>query len=131
MPVDSSFPALDEIFVTLATGRPVSATRALVAALVAPYEIGGSAETAYADLALVITKLPQTSKVRRDYLSYLKTALAVLVAAAERGDVAPASLEPVVKTISNGISEDAKLTELLTRLGRLLSDPGAGRASTG
>jgi hypothetical protein len=123
-PIDSSVPALAEIFVTLDTGRPVSARRALVAALVAPYEHGGSTETAYLDLALVASKLAKASNVKPDYLSYLKMALAVLIAAVEHGDASPASLEPLAKTIGNGISEDAKLTQLLARLNRLLSDYG-------
>jgi hypothetical protein len=124
MPIDSSFPTLAEIFVTLDTDRPVSATRALVAALVAPYEDSGSTETAFLDLALVAGKLAQASNVKRDYLSYLKTALAVLIAAVEHGDASPACLESLAKTIGNGISEDAKLAQLLVRLNRLLSDHG-------
>jgi hypothetical protein len=124
MPIDSSFPTLAEIFVTLDTDRPVSATRALVAALVAPYEDGGPTETVYLDLALVTSKLAKASNMKPDYLSYLKTALAVLIAAVEHGDASPASLESLAKTIGNGISEDAKLTQLLARLNRLLSDHG-------
>lgn len=122
MPIDSSFPTLAETFVTLDTDRPVSATRALVAALIAPYEDGASTETAFLDLALVASKLAQASDVKHDYLSYLKTALAVLIAAVEHGDTSLAALEPLAKTIGNGISEDAKLTELLARLNMLLSD---------
>lgn len=124
MPIDSPFPALAEIFVALDADRPVSATRALVAALIAPYEDGGSTETAFLDLALVASKLAQVSNVKRDYLSYLKTALTVLIAAVERGDASSASLEPLANTIGNRISADARLTELLTRLDGLLSDQG-------
>jgi hypothetical protein len=124
MPIDSSFPTLAEIFVTLDRDRPVSATRVLVAALVAPYENGGSTETAFLDLALVASKLAEASTVKRDYLSYLKTALAVLISAVEHGDASPACLEPLARTIGSGISEDAKLTQLLVRLNRLLSDHG-------
>jgi hypothetical protein len=103
----------------------VSATRALLAALVAPYESGFSTETAFSDLALVVSKLAQVSNAEPDFLSYLKTALAVLIAAIERGDVSQAALEPVAKSIGSGISEDAKLTQLVARLHRLLSDHGA------
>jgi hypothetical protein len=124
MPIVSSFPALAEFFVTLDADRPVSATRALVAALIAPYEDSGSTETAFLDLALVASKLAQASNISRDYLSYLKTALTVLIAAVERGDASSASLEPLANAIVNGISADAKLSELLTRLGGLLSDRG-------
>ena len=124
MPLDSSFPTLEEIFVTLDTGRPVSATRALLGALVAPYEGDASTETAFIDLALVVNKLAQVSNLGPDYLSYLKMALAVLISAVEHGDASPAVLEPVAKSIGNGISEDARLTELLARLNILISDHG-------
>ena len=125
VPIDSPFPTLAEIFVTLDTDRPVSAARALLAALVAPYESGVSKETAFLDLALVASKLAQVSKAGPDRLSYLKMAFAVLIAAVDRGDASPAALEPVAKSIGSGIPEDAKLTELLARLKMLLSDRGA------
>jgi hypothetical protein len=124
VPIDSPFPTLAEIFVTLDTGRPVSAARALLAALVAPYESGVSKETAFLDLALVASKLAQVSKAGPDRLSYLKMAFAVLIAAVDRGDASSAALEPVVKSIGSGIPEDAKLTELLARLKMLLYDHG-------
>ena len=106
------------------TDRPVSATRALLAALVAPYESDVSTKTAFLDLALVVSKLAQVSNAEPDFPSYLKTALAVLISAVERGDASPAALETVAKSIGNGISEDAKLAQLLARLNRLLSDHG-------
>ena len=124
VPLDSSFPTLEESFVTLDTDRPVSATRALLAALVAPYETGVSTETAFLDLALVVSKLAQVSNAEPDFFSYLKTALAVLIAAVEHGDASPAALEPVVNSIRGRISEDEKLAQLLARLNRLLSDHG-------
>jgi len=125
VPIDSSFPTLAEVFVNLDTDRPVSATRALLAALVAPYRSGVSTETAFLDLALVASKLAQVSNAGPDHLSYLKMALAVLIAAVEHGDAPPAALEPVAMSIGNEISEDAKLTQLLARLNRLLSNHDA------
>jgi hypothetical protein len=120
--INSPFPTLEEIFVTLDSDRPVSATRALLAALVAPYDGDASTEPAFLDLALVVSKLTQVSNAEPDLLSYLKTAPAVLIAAIERGDASPAVLEPVAKSIGNGMSADTKLTQLLARLNRLLSD---------
>lgn len=124
-PINSPFPTLEEIFVTLDTDRPVSATRALLGALVAPYEDGLSSEAAFLDLALVVSKLAQVSNAEPDVPSYLKIALAVLIAAIERGDASPAALEPVTKSIGNEITADAELTQLLALLNRLLSDRGA------
>jgi hypothetical protein len=124
VPLGSPFPALEESFVTLDSERPVSATRALLAALVAPYESSASAGAAFLDLALVVSKLSQVSNVEPDFPSYLKTALTVLIAAIEHGDASPAALEPVVKSISAETSDDSTLTHLLARLNRLLSGYG-------
>jgi len=122
MPIDSSFQTFREVFVTLDTDRPVSATRALLAALVAPYRTGVSTEAAFRDLAVVASKLTQIRNTQPDCVAYLTMALAVLIAAVEHGDASPGALEPVAKSIGDDMSGDARLTQLLARLNRLLSN---------
>ena len=101
-------------------GRVVSAIHALLSALYAPYREDTPEDSAYLDLAHVARKLIQDPNVERDN-SYLKTALCVLISAAEQGTASRASLEPLAGLISDTNTEDRKLTELLTRLNEMVS----------
>ena len=73
-----AFPSVANVFVTMQDGRPVSATSALLAALVAPHARNDTTDSAYLDLARVTRELAGASNVNRDYDAYLKTALTVL-----------------------------------------------------
>src|ERR1035438_8133724 len=57
LPITSPFPAVANVFVVTEEGRPVSATYALAAALMAPYHGLEPAGRAYRDLASVATEL--------------------------------------------------------------------------
>jgi hypothetical protein len=131
LPFGASFPTVANVFVTLDADRPVSATHALLAALVAPYEPGSTTTgTVYLDLACVTRELAQASNVDRDYDTYLKTALAVLMSAAEHGTAPLTSLEPLAEITRNRNPEDKQLAELLTRLDQLLADRRAVRPAS-
>ena len=123
--VTSSFPAVANVFVILDEDRVVSAVHALLAALYAPYQEDTPGVSVYLDLAHVARRLVQAPNIERDN-SYLKASLAVLISAVEHGGAPTASLEPLAGMASNAVPEDAKLTELLTRLDRLLSGHGLG-----
>jgi len=124
LPLGASFPTVANVFVILEPDRPVSATNALLAALVAPYDNDSPAGPAYLDLARVTHELAQASNVDRDYDAYLKTALAVLISAVEQGAAPPASLQPFAETMDGANPGDAQLRALRTRMERLLLDHG-------
>jgi hypothetical protein len=119
-PLVSAFPTTANVFVVFDDERVVSAVHALISALCAPYHEGPPRESVYLDLAQVIRKLMEASNVAQD-ASYLKMALGVLISAVDQDVVSPVSVEPITGFISNMTTEDTKLTELLTRLDRLLS----------
>lgn len=123
-PLTSFFPAIANAFVILDGERVVSTVHALISALCAPYHEALLGDSAYRDLAQVTRELTQAPNVERD-ASYLKIALGVLVSAVEQGSASLASLDPIAGLINDVVTEDAKLTELLGRLDRLLS--GCGR----
>ena len=116
--VDATLPEIIDIFVTLDAGHPVSISRALLAALIAPYSSSETAKTAYLDLVRVTSRLAQSPDGNHDYAAYLKTALAVLITAVEHGNAGSASLKPLAETFRAQIPEDAELSELLVRLQR-------------
>ena len=128
-PLVSSFPTTAHVFVILDDERVVTAIHALIAALCAPYREGALRESVYLDLAQVTCKLMEASNVAQD-APYLKMALGVLISALDQGAVSPASVGPIVRLISKTATEDARVTELLARLDRLLSDHGlTGKAA--
>jgi len=129
-PLGASFPAIANAFVTLDESRPVSATNALLAALVAPYQREAHAGSVYDDLARVAHELCQVSDSEHDYISsserdnnaYVKTALAVLISAVEQGAASPATLKTLAASAKN-ISQDNQLRTLLAHAASLLPDP--------
>jgi len=123
-PFALAFPTVANVFVTLGTDRPVSATHALLAALVAPYQDGDPPDSAYLDLAHVTREIAQASNVEHDYRTYLKTALGILITAVEQGIASPASLEPLITTANGGHPEDTQLAEMLIHLDALHADHG-------
>jgi hypothetical protein len=122
-PLLSSFPAVANVFVALDNGKMVSAAHALLAALYAPYQEDAPDVSVYQDLACVARKLTQEPSVT-DNDAYLKAALGVLISAVEQGRVPSAVLEPFAESADHAITKDAKLAELLTKLGALLSSHG-------
>jgi hypothetical protein len=118
LPITSSFPAVANVFVVLEEDRPVSATYALAAALIAPYQDREPADTVYRDLAGVATELARTPSAEPDRDAYVKIALSVLISAVERGAASPGLLEPLVDVIDNRLGGDPELTSKLARLGR-------------
>jgi hypothetical protein len=128
-PLVSYFPATANVFVVLDDERVVSAVHALISALSEPYRGDPLRESIYLDLAQVTRKLLGASNVAQD-APYLKMALGVLISAVDQGIVSPASVEPIAELISNMTTEDMKLTELLARLDRLLSDYGLTGTAT-
>jgi hypothetical protein len=120
-PFASAFPSVANLFVNLDDGRPVSATHALLAALVASYQGPGQERPAYLNLARVTAALAlaSTSTADHDYTVYLKTALGLLVSAVEHGAAPPSALQPLAETTHVASPDDARLTELVTRLHRL------------
>ena len=132
-PLADTFPTVANIFVNLDPDRPVTAAQALIAALLAPYGNGSSADLAYLDLARVARELAQAPDLGRDYDTYLKTALGVLLSAVEHGSAIPASLEPLIEGTNDLTHEDAQLADLHARLRELLRDhlPGSKRPDSG
>ena len=116
-----AFPTAANVFITLDTDRPVSAVQVLLAALLAPYIDSSHPNPAYSDLARVTRELASPSNLEDDYDSYLKIALTILLSAAENGAASPASLEPLTEA-ANINAEDPQVTDLLTRLSRLIRD---------
>jgi class 3 adenylate cyclase len=106
LPITSSFPALANVIVILDEDRPVSATYALTAALIAPYQDHESTGKVYRDLADVAIELAKTPSEEPDRDAYVKTALAVLIAAAERGDAPSAVLGSLSAVIHNRFPND-------------------------
>jgi len=84
LPITSSFPAVANVFVML-DDRPVSATHAMAAALIEPYQDGAPAGQVYRELASVAAELARTPTVEPDRDAYIAMALAVLGAAVARG----------------------------------------------
>jgi hypothetical protein len=119
-PLLSAFPATANVFVTLDDGRLVSAVHALVAALGASCGAGTLGESAYLDLALVTRRLLESSNLD-DAAAYLKASLGLLISATGQGAVSPASVGLILGPASKTVTQDAKLTELLATLDRLLS----------
>jgi hypothetical protein len=124
-----SFPSIANAFVVLDGSRPVSATNALIAALVAPYQTDGNTGSVYDDLARVAHELSQLGDSGDDYMSsseidcnsYLKTALAVLISAVEQGATSPVTLKTLVTSSENN-PQDNQLAGLLARVANLLFD---------
>jgi hypothetical protein len=98
LPFTSSFPAVANVFVVLEEDRPVSATYALAAALMAPYRDHEQADRVYRDLAAVAAELARTPSTEADRDAYVKIALSVLIAAVESGAASPGVLAPLVDT---------------------------------
>ncbi|MGD0608906.1 MAG: AAA family ATPase [Streptosporangiaceae bacterium] len=122
-PLASSFPASANVFVVLDGGRAVSATHALLSVLYAPYREGVPDDSVYLILAEVACKIAQDPSVESGN-AYLKAALGVLVSAVEQCAAPPISLQPFAGLVSDSITKDTKLTELLVRLDGLLSAHG-------
>lgn len=130
-PFGASFPAIANAFVILDESRPVSATNALLAALVAPYQREAQADSVYEDLARVAYELSQISDSELDYVSsaehdnnsYVKTALAVLISAVEQGAASPAALKTLAAASTRDNPQDDQLRALLARAASLLPDP--------
>lgn len=123
----SAFPSVANVFITVEDGRPVSATSALLAVLVAPYADGGTPDSAYADLAYVTHEFAGASNVARDYDAYLKVALTLLISAVEHGLTPAATLQPLSETRADA-ADDSQLRTLFARLhstlsGHTTSDP--------
>lgn len=127
-PLVSSFPAIANACFVLDDGVVVSAAYALLSAIYAPYQEAIPDDSVYLNLARVASMLTQAPGVERDS-SYLRAALRVLISAVEQGVAPPTSLEPLALIVSDTITEDSKLTELLNRLAGLLPRHGLGRAN--
>jgi hypothetical protein len=124
-PLLSSFPAVANVFVIMDDQRIVSAMRALIAALYAPYQEDTSSDSAYQDLAYVTHKimLDPAAELNRPYLN---AALGILGSAAKDGRVSPEALEPIRKLASSVAMQDPELGGSLARLGGMLSDSNPG-----
>lgn len=120
-PLGTSFPTIANIFVTLDSDRPVSATHALLAALVAPYDQVSPTGSPYMDLAVVTRELRLASNVDHEYGVYLKTALAVLVSAVEAGVAPSLALELVAEMANDMTQDDAQTVALFNRVDSLLA----------
>ncbi len=129
-PFGGSFPAIANAFVTLDETRPVSATNALLAAVIAPCQSQANAYSAYDDLARVTHELTQSAdndheyipEAERDSSAYLKTALAVLISAAEL-DTAPIAALQKILTTAQTLPQDSQLQVLLTRARKIAPAP--------
>jgi len=120
-PLGVVFPTLANVFVTVEPDRPVSATQALLAALVTQHGRSGGAENACLDLARVTGCLSQATNAAGEYRAYLKTALSVLLSAVEAGAASPASLQPLADLPDISDAEDAQLGALIRRLASVRS----------
>ncbi len=125
LPLADAFPAASNTFVNLDTDRPVSASQALTAALLALHDSGNQGSEIYSDLARVTLELAQASTVEHDYDAYLKIGLAVLLSAAEQGAASSETLTPFIGAMKANV-EDAHLTALLTKMNALLRNPRLG-----
>jgi hypothetical protein len=129
-PFGASFPAIANAFVILDETRPVSATHALLAALVAPYQEDANTDSTYDDLVFVATELSQIPENEQDYISspendhsaYLKTAIAILVSAVEQGAAPPSCLKRLIMSVK-GSPQDQQLRDLLARAAILFPNP--------
>jgi hypothetical protein len=110
LPITSSFPAVANVFVMLDGDRAVSATHALAAALIEPYQDRDPGGQVYRDLASVVTELARTPSTEPDRGAYVKLALAVLTTAVERGAASPAVLGPLADAIDDRLASDLGLT---------------------
>lgn len=119
VPLTSSFPTTANICVVLDNGVAVSAARALLSALYAPYQEDTPDDSVYLNLARTASILTQDPNVERDN-SYLKAALRILISAVEQGAATSASLQPLAGLVANTITGDNILTDLLDQLARLL-----------
>jgi hypothetical protein len=122
-PLGVVFPTLANVFVTVEPNRPISATQALLAALVTRFDPSGGAEAACRDLARLTGSLSQATNAAAEYGAYLKAALSVLLAAVEAGAASAASLQPLADLRDIGDTGDAQLGVLMSRLDSLRSAP--------
>jgi hypothetical protein len=120
-PLGVVFPSLANVFVTVEPDRPISATRALLAALVTQHDRVGGADDACLDLARVTGRLSQATNAATEYGAYLKTALSVLLAAVEAGAASAATLQPLAELPDISDAGDAQLRALVRRLASLRS----------
>jgi len=120
-PLGEAFPTLANLFVIAEPDRPVSATRALLAALVAQHGGSGCTEDACLELARVTSRIGQATNATAEYAAYLKTALSVMLAAVEAGAASPAVLQPLADLPDLGDAVDAELDALRLRLTSLQS----------
>jgi hypothetical protein len=118
-PVGAVFPTLANVFVTVTPDRPISATHALLAALVAQYNPGDEAETACRDLAGVTRDLSQATNAAGEYSAYLNTALSILLSAVEAGAASEASLQPLADLPDISDAEVPQMAALRRRLNSL------------
>jgi hypothetical protein len=130
-PLLSSFPAVANVFIVLDDERVVSATRALIAALYAPYQEDASSDSAYQDLAYVTHELMLDPGVERNK-PYLNAAIGILISAVKDGRVSPEALEPIGKLTSDVTMQDPELAGSLARLDGILANSNlSGEANLG
>jgi hypothetical protein len=120
-PLGVVFPTLANVFVTVEPDRPISATQALLAALVTQHDRSGGADDACLDLARVTGRMSQATSAAAEYRAYLKTALSVLLAAVETGAASAATLQPLADLSDISDAGDAQLGALIRRLAALRS----------
>jgi hypothetical protein len=130
-PLGVVFPTLANVFVTVEPDKPISATHALLAALVTQHDRGGGAHDACLDLARVTGWLSQATNAATEYGAYLKTALSVLLAAVEAGTASAATLQPLADLPDISDGGDAQLGALVRRVASLRSPQSSGRRSGG
>jgi hypothetical protein len=124
LPITSSFPAVANVFVVVEDDRAVTATFALAAALMAPYQDRARAERAFLDLASVATELARTPSAEPDRDAYLKIALQVLIKGIETCSVPPEILEPLLDVMDDQFCDDPGFSNQLTRLENLRNRDG-------
>jgi hypothetical protein len=113
--------AMTYIYINMEEERTVSAANALITALVEPYTDNSKASLAYADLAQVIQVLDEASTLEEDYSLYIKTAVAVLVSAAEQGRVSGNLLKPMTSILTKRNPGDRQMADLLARIKKSVS----------
>ncbi|MGH3258582.1 MAG: NACHT domain-containing protein [Streptosporangiaceae bacterium] len=125
----TSLPAIANVFVTLDESRPVSATHALLAALVAPYQKKWNTDSVYDDLVRVAHEISRIRENEQEFISssdnddnaYLKTALAVLISAVEQGAAPPAQLKALIVSAKDNPQDD-QLSALFARAAGICPD---------
>lgn len=104
-PIGDAFPSIANVLFPDESGRLISPTHALLAALVAPFRKDASKSSAYSDLVVIVHALKHANETgpesADEYEAFMESALAVLWLAKHRGHLPAATLNELQALVND------------------------------